>query len=1034
MNLSAWSIRTPVPSILLFTLLTIIGLYSFKQMGIQHFPDIEFPMITVTASLEGSAPSQLETDVARKLEDHIATIDSIRHIHTTITDGRVMISIEFELEKNGEEALNQIRNAIDLARPELPAQMQPPTISKVSTSGAPFATYYVHSDGMSEEALSWFVDDVVDKSIRSAPGVGAVHRIGGVDREIIIALNTTKMSGLGISVSTVASQFSAMRKNFSAGDGRILGQKQAIRTLASATSLSDLKKLSIPLGDGRQIKLSSIATIKDTHAERSSIALLNKKKVVAFQITRSKGASEISVSEAVDQQIAELRNHYSEVEFRKAYDTITPVRENYSGSMNMLYEGAFLAIIVVFWFLKDWRATLVSATALPLSIIPTFAAMYFLDFSLNQLTLLSLALVIGILVDDAIVEVENIMRHLNMGKSAKLAATEASDEIGLAVIATTFTLVAVFLPTAFMSGVTGKFFKQFGLTASIAILFSLLVARLLTPMMAAYILKPFSHQEKDGWLMQHYLRLARWCQKNRRITLCAAIIFFVASVMLIPLLPTGFVPPADTSQTQVTIELPPGSHLAHTHQVAQQAIKSLERVKDVKHIFATVGAGSGGGSGPGQSTSTAETRKATLVLTLTPRNERERHQNEIEKDIRHALTSLTGTRVTVGDSSSGKNLQITLTGDNTDALYTSTRAVERDLRTIQGIGSISSGTSLQRPEIHITPNYDRAAELGITSQQMANLLRMASYGDYSQHLAKLNLPQRQIPIRIRMDQDLREDIEAIRQLRIPLNQGMTTLGNIAQVQINSDVSRIDRRDRSRQTTISVSLGGRSMGEVMHEVAQLPSLNKLPAGVHQVESGEAEQMTQLFESFGTAILIGIICIYVVLVLLFHDFLQPITILAAIPLSAGGALIALLITHNSLSLPSVIGVIMLMGVVTKNSILLVEYASIARHRHGMDRYHALMDACHKRARPIVMTTIAMGFGMLPTALGIGTDSSFRGPMAIVVIGGLITSTFLSLLVIPVVFTYIDDLLQLIKRQIKTGVSEAANPKPGELTKPN
>jgi hydrophobe/amphiphile efflux-1 (HAE1) family protein len=1023
MNISAWSIRHPVPAVLLFAILCLAGLFGFRQMGIQNFPDIDFPMVNVTASLEGASPTQLETDVARKLENQIATIDQIKHINTTITQGMVNILIEFELEKNGDEALNQIRNAIDVVRPELPGDLQPPTVAKINTAGDAFVTYTLHANNMSEEALSWFIDYKVDKKIRSVPGVGKVQRIGGAEREINVFLDPNKINSLGVSPQNIANQLTQVQKNYAAGDGRLAQQNQSIRTLGSVANVSELANLVIPVAENRQRKLSDIAVIQDGTAEKSSIALFNGEPVIAFQITRTRGASEIAVAAGVEKKIEELRNEFPHIKFTKAYDTIVPVRENYHGSMNMLYEGAILAILVVFLFLKDWRATLVSATALPLSIIPTFAVMYLFGFSINLLTLLSLALVVGILVDDAIVEVENIMRHLRMGKTPIQAAIDAADEIGLAVVATTFSLVAVFLPTAFMSGVAGKFFKQFGLTAAIAVLVSLLVARLLTPMMAAYLLHKTEHQERDGKLMHSYLKLAAWCQTNRRKTLVAAFAFFVISLMIIPLLPTGFVPAADQAQTRVTLELPPGTRLEDTLNKTQQAVALLQQLPDVKNVFAAAGSGASGGNGPGQSGSIADQRKATLTISLTKRTERDYHQSEVERQIRNQLETLSGVRVTVGGTNSGESLQITLAGDDPHNLHEATRNVEKELRTIPSIGSITSGLSLERPEIRIIPNYEKAAELGITSAQLAQLVRFSTFGDYAQNLAKLNLPERQIPIRIRLDPNWKSNFELIKQLRIPTNKGTTSLQNIANVKLGSDLTQIDRRDRSRQTTIKVELGGRSMGEVMQEISLLPSLKNLPNGVQQMESGETEQMTELFQSFGIALLIGLVCIYIVLVLLFHDFLQPITILAAIPLSAGGALLALLATNSSLSLPSIIGVIMLTGVVTKNSILLVEYAVIARREQGMNRLDALMDACHKRARPIVMTTIAMGFGMLPTAIGLGADPSFRGPMAIVVIGGLITSTLLSLLVIPVVFTYIDDFMEWIKHSIfkiyKTGI---------------
>lgn len=999
MNFSALSIRHPVPAILLFILLTIFGLIGFKNLTVQQMPDIEFPVVMVNAALEGASPSQLETEVARKLEDEIATIAGVRHLNTTIREGSVSIAVEFELEKDSEEAQNQVRNGIDRIKAELPAAMHSPSVSKLTTAGGAILTYTVSADRMSESDLSWFVDNTVAKSLRGVPGVGVFTRVGGVDREILIELDTVRMASLGIDGALVSAQLGAVQKDFSGGQGRMGDQTQAIRTLGATASRSELAALQISVGEGRQIRLDQIARLHDTDAERASIALLDQLPVVAFQITRSKGAGEIDVARAVRTEIDALKKEHPMVRFEEAYNTIEPIESSFKGSMQLLYEGALLAVLVVFWFLRDWRATLISAAALPLSIIPTFGAMYLMGFSLNMLTLLSLALVIGILVDDAIVEVENIVRHLRMGKSPIEAATDAAQEIGLAVVATTMTLVAVFLPTALMGGIPGRFFKQFGITAAVAVLASLLVARLLTPMMAAHFLKNTGHTEKDGWVMRKYLALARACQTHRKTTTFAAIGFFVASLALMPLLPTGFVPPADRSQTQISIEQAPGTRLEGTLETTRKAVELIRADENVKSVFSIVGG--------------ASDQTSSLVVDLIHRTQRDIKQSKVENALRERLAALPGVRVKIGGGggggANGDTLQLRLSGENEEALNAAARALEQDLRTLKGIGAVTSSASLQRPEIQIRPDFARAAEQGVTSAALAQALRLATYGDYSSALGKLNLPERQVDIRVRHQEAVRGDLNAIRQIRVQAKSGLIPLGQIAEISMGSGPSEIVRYDRQRQATLSVELAGRSLGEVMSEAQQLPALQSLPAGVKQVAAGEAERMAELFGSFGLAMLAGILCIYVVLVLLFHDFLQPATILAALPLSVGGAFSALLITGNSFSLPSIIGLLMLMGIVTKNSILLVEYAVMARREHGMSRFDALMDACHKRARPIVMTTIAMGAGMLPIAMGWGADDpSFRSPMAVAVIGGLITSTLLSLLVIPVVFTYVDDFL--------------------------
>jgi len=1003
MNFSAWAIRKPIPSLLLFAVLSILGGMGLKQLGKQNFPDIEVPTITVAATLEGAAPAQLETEVARKIEDKIAAIGGVEHIRTTITDGSVMIKVEFNIDKNAEEALNQVRNAVDGARAELPSAMAAPIVSKTTTAGGAILTYVVSAENMDERELSWFVDNDINKRLLAVTGVGKVTRIGGVDREVQVDLDPVRMAGLSAQVSEVATQLKKVQQDASGGRGDIGGGVQAVRTLGRVATAGELRNLDIPLANGSHIKLDQIAGVTDTIAERSTYATLDGQPVIGFDIVRNKGISEVTVAEAVRAALAEFAAEHPQVRIREAFDTVQPVEDNFIGSMHLLYEGAFLAVLVVWWFLRDWRATLVAAVALPLSILPTFAAMWYFGFSLNIISLLALALVVGILVDDAIVEIENIVRHLRMGKTPFQAAMDAADEIGFAVIATTFTLVAVFLPTAFMGGIPGKFFRQFGMTAAAAVLASLLVARLLTPMMAAYLLKPHPERDNgDNAAMRAYLKAVNWCLGHRQAVGVGVLLFVAGSLSLIPLLPNGFVPAADNSQTKVALELPPGSTLAQTRHIAAEAERRLRELPDVTQVFAAIGVASSGGGGADATTTNYEVRKATLTLSLRERAKRPYKQATVEAAIRDKLAGLPGVRVAVGAGGNGEKLQLTLASDDPQALRRAADAVELELRQVRGLGNITSSASLQRPEIQITPDFSKAAELGVTVEALAEVVRVASYGDYSNVMAKLNLPQRQIPIRVRLAESLRHSLDEIGQLRVPGRVGSVSLATLADVRLAGGVQQIDRLDRMRNTTFEIELGERVVGDVLAEVLQLPTMQNLPAGVRTIESGDAQRMNELFGSFGGAMAIGVLCIYVVLVLLFNDFSQPITILGALPLSLGGAFLALLITGGSFAMPSVIGLLMLMGVVTKNSILLVEYAMIARRDRGMSRVEAVIDSCRKRVQPILMTTIAMGAGMLPIAMGLGADPSFRAPMAITVIGGLLTSTALSLVVIPVAYT--------------------------------
>jgi multidrug efflux pump subunit AcrB len=1018
MNVSSWSIKNPIAAIMVFVLLTFAGILSYRGMAVQNFPDLDVPNITISASLPGASPGQMETDVARKIENAIASISGLKNIYTKVQDGVVTITAEFRLEKETQEALDEVRSAVSQVRADLPGDLRDPVINKLNVSGAPVLAYTVASSQLDDEALSWFVDDTISRRLLSVRGVGAITRVGGVNREVRVALDTAKMQSLGVSAAQVSRQLSAVQMDTAGGRTNLGSAEQPVRTLATVKSAQELAQMEIAIGDtspaggaGRKVRLDQIATIQDTIAEPRSAALLNGKPVVGFEVTRSKGASEVEAGQGVRLALAELKQSHPDLQITEAFDFVTPVEEEYRASLTLLAEGALLAVLVVWLFLRDWRATIVSSIALPLSVIPAFIGMAYLGFSINVVTLLALSLVIGILVDDAIVEVENIDRHIRMGKTPYQAAMEAADEIGLAVIATTFTLIAVFLPTAFMSGIAGKFFKQFGWTAALAVFASLVVARMLTPMMAAYMMKGSKGHKEDGFVMRSYMRTAAWCVRHRWWTAFGSVLFFIGSIMLIPLLPTGFIPPDDNSQTQVNIELPPGSKLADTMAAAETARQLVSKVEHVKSVYTTIGGGSAGGD-PFAPGGAAESRKATLTILLAERGTRPRKQ-PIENNIRKALEELPGARTKVGLGGSGEKYIIMLTGEDAQALSQAAAALEKDLRTIPGLGSVASSAALVRPEVTIRPDFAKMADLGVTSQSIGETLRIATVGDYDQALAKLNVASRQIPIVVRLDDAARSDLSQLERLMIPGARGPVMLGQVAQIELSGGPAVIDRFNRQRNVQFEVELSGLALGDVTAQVAELPAIKNLPAGVRQVAIGDAEVMAELFASFGLAMLTGVLCIYIVLVLLFKAFLQPVTILMALPLSLGGAFIGLLVAQKSFSMPSLIGLIMLMGVATKNSILLVDYAIIAR-REGMARWDAIMDACHKRARPIVMTTIAMGAGMLPIALSWGgSDQSFRSPMAVAVIGGLITSTFLSLLVIPAVFTFFDDLSQGVAR---------------------
>lgn len=1007
MSIATMSLRTPIPSLLFFSLITLAGIYGFRQLHIQDLPDIDLPEINTVLSLPGAGPSQLETEVARKVEDSLATVSGVKHINTSITDGRVAINTQFRLEKNLSDALIETKDAIDRLRSDLPSNLEAPVISAVRSSSSPLITYAISSTSKDEADLSWFVDDIVSKKILSISGVGKFERIGGTHREIKIEINPIKLASLNVTVADISESLKNVQLEVSGGRSTNGGKEHLIRVVATVTQAKDLALLAIPVSDGKYVRLNQVATIVDSHAERTQLALLNGEAVVGFKIYRAKGFDEADIESGVQEVVKSLKEEHTDLELLQINNKVTRTIDQYKGSMQMLYEGAILAVLVVWFFLRDWRATMIAATALPLSIIPTYAAMYWLGYSLNTLTLLAQAVVVGILVDDAIVEIENIVRHKNMGKSVLQAVSDAVNEIALAVMATTFTIVVVFIPTSLMSGVGGLFFKQFGWTVVISVLMSLLVARLLTPVMALYFLKdkPVFHKKGDGCLMRYYLNTVRWCLRYRKTTLFLAGAFMVLTFSLTSFLPTGFLPDTDEGFTTVGVELPPGSTLSDSIETVEALRYELRNVDGIAHVFSLIGQG-------GEDITSAELRKSNLMILFAPLGDRP-SQTEIENEIQHRLKVIPGARFSL--ESSNSSLSIILASDNVNDLISTAKMLEKNLRDLNYLSNIRSTASLERPEVIIQPYLERSAELGITTADIATVLRMATIGDFNSLLPKLNFENRQVYVRTYMPNAYLKEKATIQNLRIPTEGGSTTLSNIANISMGTGPSQIDRYDRRRYITINADLLDQPLGTALNDVRKLATLKKLPESVELIESGDAELMNELFSGLGIAMLTGILCVYCVLVLLFNDFFQPTSILSALPLSLGGSVIALLITGSELSLVALIGIVMLMGIVAKNSILLVDYTIMNINHIGMSLLEALVDACHKRAQPIVMTTIAMVAGMLPITLGFGGDASFRQPMAIAVIGGLLTSTALSLLVVPVVFTYIHGAEAWFKKQM-------------------
>lgn len=1023
-QISAWAIRNPVPTIVLFLLLSLAGGVCFAKLRINNMPDTDIPTVTVTVTRSGAAPTEMETQVTRLVEDSVAGLGNVDHIRSTVNEGSSSTNVEFALGTNIDRATDDVRNAVQSIRANLPSDVLEPTVRRVDNTGQPILTFVVSAPTMAPDELSWFIDNDIAKALLSAKGVSSIARAGGVDREIRVRLDPDRLMAFGATASEISQKLKAQNINQPGGRLTLGNAEQAIRTVGSAADVEALGATRLALSDGRTVKLSDLGPVESSWAEPRQRARFNNDEVIGFSVYRSVGTGEVAVADSVRAKVAAFASAHPEVSIREVTSSTPWVMEGYDAALEALVVGAVLAVAVVWLFLRDVRATLVSSVALPLSLLPTFGVMYLLNQSLNNISLLGIALVVGILVDDAIVEIENIVRHMRQsGKSAYEAAMEAADEIGLAVVATTFSIIAVFAPVGFMPGIPGQIFKAFAIAVCTSVFFSLVVARMLTPLMGAYLMRADRHEPDEARWVPPYLRLLNWTLRWRWLTVASGIVLFAVSLSLVRFLPSDFIPASDRGRAILGVELSPGSTLADTDAATRRAVAILLGRPEVESVYATMGTETS--SGPGGGTSTAgAVRKATLTVNLKPRGERRLTQQQFEAAVGPDLARIPGARVRFGaDGVSGAKIQVTLLADDVDLLARTVSALTREMRSVAGFQNAGSTSSLARPEIQITPKGDKAALLGISTETIAATANIATLGDADQNLPKFNLKDRQISIRVMLDESARADIARISSLQVPASSGTLPLSSVADITLGSGPSQIDRVDRRRSATVEAELAGLTIGDAEASISALPSMQRLPAGISRNAAGDSERMQELFSGFALAIGSGIVLLLFVLTLLFNGFLQPVTILTALPLSLGGALGLMLATGTSLSMPALIGILMLMGIAAKNSILLVEYAIVARRDHALDRTTALLDAARKRARPIIMTTVAMAAGMLPIALGIGADAEFRAPMAIAVIGGLLSSTALSLIYVPAVFTVMDDLERWLAKTLGVFISASA-----------
>ncbi|WP_274369475.1 efflux RND transporter permease subunit [Morganella morganii] len=1019
LQLSSLAITRPIPVIVIFLALTIAGLFSFVQLPVTANPVINFPIVTVTVTQDGSSPSEMENAVTKQVERAVSGIPGIRHISSSVTEGISSTTVEFNLDVDPYIATNDVREQISQIRGELPQSINEPLINRIDVEGGAILRYAVSSDTVPAADIAWFIDDTISKRLIMLPGVQKVSRQGGADRVIRIEPDADKLSALNLSVVTVNEWLRGVHQNAAGGSSQYNSLAHTIRVLGEKTAADDIKNIQLPADNEKWIKLGDIAEVYNGQKTTRSISQLNGRDVAGFAVFRAKGAGDIAVAEQVTAALTDIAAKHPELTIELISSTVTYTESGYHLTIKTLLEGAFLTIVIVFFFLKSWRATLIAAVALPLSILPAFFVLALFDYSLNSITLLALTLVIGILVDDAIVEIENIQKYIERGERPYLAALKASDAIGFAIVAITLTIVAVFLPVSFIGGFVGKYFVPFGVTVSAAVLSSLLVARLVTPLMAAYILlpskKPHTESVVPRWI-EKYTALLSVTLKHRKTALVLALLFLTGSVASVTRLPVGFMPEGDISVTQIEVELPPGTPVEQTQQRLRTLTASLKDRPEIKSVYTIAGV-TDDADGIAQ-------HKGEIILTLVDPGDRELSQKEFEHTIAPLLSELPDARYNFSNSNGGKEFSLVFTGTDPAELESAMQNLRNGIARLPGFSNVQVIKPLLRKELIVTPRPDGPGRTGVSVSEIADTLRIATMGESGSRSAKFNLPDRQLALQVVLPEYQRNDIRVLNDLPVRSSaQGNVPLKSVATIDYSDGPAQIDRINRARKMSVEANLTGLSLGEALDAVMALPEYQNLPVTVSQLEYGDMEYMNDMFMRFSTTMVFSILLVLAILIVLFKDFLQPVTILTALPFSAGGAIVALVLYGAMIDLPVIIGILMLMGIVTKNSILLVEFI-LEKERAGLSRERAIKEAGRERVRPIIMTTLAMIAGMIPLVLTSGADAGFRAPMAIAVIGGLISSTILSLLFVPVIYTFMDDLKKaLLPRLAKlTSVTNA------------
>ena len=994
-NISAWAIRNPVTPLVIFAALLLAGLVSFGRMDINNNPDISFPAVEVNVSQPGAAPSELETQITQRIEAAVRSISGVDEITSIASEGQSHTFVQFAIGTPVDRAVNDVKNAVDQIRSDLPDGILEPQVSRVDIDGGPIAYFSAEATDMTLEELSWYVDNTVAKRLLGIQGMAAVKRSGGVSREIRVILDPARLQAHGITAAEVNQQLRQVNINAAGGRAEIAGAEQSVRVLGNALDAHALGQTQIAIGSNRTVKLADIATVRDMYAEQRSLALMNGRQVTSFALEKAKGSSDVTVYDEAQAALKQMAKENPKVHFKQLFASVDYTKEQYHSAMAAMVEGAVLAVVIVFLFLRDWRATIISALAIPLSAIPAFWFMDMMGFTLNSISLLALSLVAGVLVDDAIVEIENIVRHMRMGKSAYQASIDAADEIGLAVLATTSAIVAVFLPVALMPGISGQFFLQFGMTVVVAVLMSLAVARLITPMIAAYFLAAHGEESHgEGWLMDRYMSLLHWSLDHRwKTVLIGGGGAFAATIVAFATLPMTFQPTTNSDSSQVQIEMVPGSTLEQTRRVAQSVADMLAAdTKVVDTAFTDI-------EQPGD---------AQIFLTL--RKDRGISSVDWERQVAPKFQDIADARVNFQSQSGGgfgRDIVIMFGSDDPVLLEDTANKLVAEMAHLPELRAPRVQGDMQRPEIVIRPHMDLAASMGVTTSALSQTIRIATLGDIDQNSAKFSLSDRQIPIRVSIAEDSRKDLSTIENLPVPTaSGGSVPLKVVADVDFGAGPTQIRRYNQIRRVVVGADLApGIVTSQAMTKIDELPTMKKVLAGeiqgVQKLNTGDSKWQAEMITNFIIAVISGVLLVFAVLVLLYKRVMPPFVNMGSLVLAPLGGALALHIAGQPISMPVFIGLLMLLGIVAKNSILLVDFA-LEEMDKGVPKHEAIADAGHKRAQPIVMTTVAMIAGMVPTALSLSGDGAWRAPMGITVIGGLILSTLLTLLIVPAAFS--------------------------------